>query len=307
MSLTKSQLEARSRSIGGSDVAAIMGLSPWKTTVELWHEKRSGNRDGIKQNQAMRMGHLLEPVVAQMFKEEHPEYRVMEVPEGSTLRHPEHPWMVAHPDRTLLDEKGNRGILEIKTSRNRFDYVPEHYELQVRHYMAVMDADYAYLAVLVAGMDYQEFKLTRSRTMEKVMIDEQSAFMESLELDLCPYAAETSTDFSLLFPIADKKLTIQANDLVLEWVAEANRLRDEIEQHSERLNKVKMDIANIMGEAHKIVDSNGKALVSYPTVAGRKTFDVDAYKAAHSKEEVERWMKEGAPYRRMTVRTINDE
>ena len=32
-------LEARKNGIGGSDAATILGLNPYKTTIELWEEK----------------------------------------------------------------------------------------------------------------------------------------------------------------------------------------------------------------------------------------------------------------------------
>ena len=32
-------LKARQKGIGGSDAAAVLGLSPWKSNVRLWEEK----------------------------------------------------------------------------------------------------------------------------------------------------------------------------------------------------------------------------------------------------------------------------
>lgn len=37
--ITDKQREQRRRYIGGSDMAAILGVDPWKTQVDLWLEK----------------------------------------------------------------------------------------------------------------------------------------------------------------------------------------------------------------------------------------------------------------------------
>jgi len=44
----------RRKGIGGSDVAAIAGLNPWKTPLQVWKEKVLG--DTVEENAAMRWG-----------------------------------------------------------------------------------------------------------------------------------------------------------------------------------------------------------------------------------------------------------
>lgn len=54
--------------IGGSDVAAVFGISPWKTPLDLWLEKAGKLIPDESENMWQKeMGHLLEPVVAQMY------------------------------------------------------------------------------------------------------------------------------------------------------------------------------------------------------------------------------------------------
>ena len=53
--------------VGGSDVAAIFGLSPWVTPLELWKIKKGQMAPTVSANAGqMEMGHLLEPVAAQI-------------------------------------------------------------------------------------------------------------------------------------------------------------------------------------------------------------------------------------------------
>ena len=54
--------------VGGSDVAAIFGLSPWTTPLELWMQKKGRMKAKPKPNPGqLAMGHLLEPIAAHFF------------------------------------------------------------------------------------------------------------------------------------------------------------------------------------------------------------------------------------------------
>lgn len=54
--------------IGGSDVAAIFGISPWTTPLELWLIKKGRMKPKPKDNaDQLEMGHLLEPIAAHWY------------------------------------------------------------------------------------------------------------------------------------------------------------------------------------------------------------------------------------------------
>ena len=55
----KDWLQVRRSGIGGSDAAAALGLSPWKSALELWQEKVSGQRQPTQENEAMIWGRLM--------------------------------------------------------------------------------------------------------------------------------------------------------------------------------------------------------------------------------------------------------
>ena len=155
----------RKMGIGGSDAGAILGLNPWRSPLEVWMEK-TGRGGEDRQNEAMEWGTRLEPAVIQKFSDEHPELTV-ERPEWSAVSK-EHPWMFASLDGVLRRAgKGGaveRGILEAKTSATDQawkDGVPPSYVAQVTHYLAVTGYDFAYVAVLIGGRDYREYRIER--------------------------------------------------------------------------------------------------------------------------------------------------
>ena len=62
--------------IGASEVAAIVGLSKWKTATELWQEKVFGLSKDLSDNEAVSKGVRLEPYLRGLFTGLHPEYKL---------------------------------------------------------------------------------------------------------------------------------------------------------------------------------------------------------------------------------------
>lgn len=73
---TDEWLKAR-KAIGGSDAAALVGLNPYKTNIDLWREKtgRAAAPD-ISNEDYVKFGHDAEPHIRALFALEHPEYDV---------------------------------------------------------------------------------------------------------------------------------------------------------------------------------------------------------------------------------------
>ena len=151
-------LDYRRRGIGGSDVAAVMGFSPFCTTRDLWYDKR-GIRPAVEDQPnwvTLKIGHLLEPLVAEIFSAK-TGYRTFQI--HKMFRHPLFPWMQADVDYFIETPDGRQGILECKTSnpnnREKWadDSIPLNYEWQCRHYMAVMNLDFVWIACLFSNTD----------------------------------------------------------------------------------------------------------------------------------------------------------
>jgi len=102
---------ARAAGLGGSEIAAVLGLSPWESAFSLWHKKRAilavpPGHDlpplrslGQEDSERMMWGRLIEPVVADRYAQLHPQWQMLPVP----LRaHPKRPWQIGSPDRILI-------------------------------------------------------------------------------------------------------------------------------------------------------------------------------------------------------------
>lgn len=155
-------LEERRQGIGGSDVAAILGLSPWKTPFQLYQEKRGESGD-FSGNDRTDWGSRLEPTIRQWYADT--TGRVVMVPNG-IIKSPQHPYMQASLDG--LTECGR--IVEIKTARSGQDWgepgtdaIPEYYLTQVHHYMAVTGLEVADVPVSIGGAPPVLYQVTRDR------------------------------------------------------------------------------------------------------------------------------------------------
>lgn len=141
--------------ISGSEIGAILGLSPFTSAITLWAEKTGKLPRQAVGNTAMRLGQLVEPAIRQLYKESHPDHEVLEV---GTYAAQGNEWMHANPDGICLDDAGNPYILEIKHTAIYWDSVPEHYKAQVFWYMKVFDLKKTIFAVVNAGR-YKEYEV----------------------------------------------------------------------------------------------------------------------------------------------------
>ncbi|ALP92516.1 YqaJ viral recombinase family protein [Intestinimonas butyriciproducens] len=170
----------RRKGIGGSDVAALLGISPWRTARDLYFDKL--NIAAVEDNEgnwvALEMGHLLEPLVAKIF-ERKTGYKAYQI--KKMFQHAEYPWMLADVDYFVELPDGTTAILEIKTTnynaRDNWwldgkEMVPVYYESQGRHYMAVMDLDRCFFCCLYGNNEDEVIirEIRRDMAYEEEMI-----------------------------------------------------------------------------------------------------------------------------------------
>lgn len=210
-------LELRQRGIGGSDASTSMGLNPWKSPVQLYLEKIGELVAEPLTSEHVYWGTVLEGVVANRFAELHPEL-VVEEPK-QMLSHPEYPFMLANLDRVVITKKGEKGILEVKTTSMRQadkwadDNVPVHYVLQVQHYLAVTGYKFAYVACLIGGQQYVERYIERDEDLIAQLIENETAFWGCVTSKIPPVWDGSDASWKILkslYPTAEagKEITL---------------------------------------------------------------------------------------------------
>jgi putative phage-type endonuclease len=158
-------LAARRTGIGGSDVAAIVGVSKYAGPTKVYYDKLDVLPD--VDNAAMEWGRRLESAVRGKFADEHPEFHVFDGP--GLVSHPERVWQLATVDGLVAEGPNGSpfGVIEVKTGSSNnsewgeeaTDEVPLAYLCQVTWYMDIFGVEVGYLAVLLDGRDYREYQI----------------------------------------------------------------------------------------------------------------------------------------------------
>jgi putative phage-type endonuclease len=97
----------RRQFLGGSDAAAVMGLSPWKTPVELWMFKTGRTQEALEEDvertRRLERGKKLEPFILDMTLDKLRDMglKVEHVATNALYTDPEHPWMACEIDFEL--------------------------------------------------------------------------------------------------------------------------------------------------------------------------------------------------------------
>lgn len=159
--------EARRGSLGASEVAAVLGLSPWQTPLSVWRTKVLGETNAIPEDLAF-FGHALEGPIAKWIREKRPE--VGDVSGGFGARSIDHPWLTASPDRMAGDIP-----IELKTSsafsRAAWDAgVPDYYKVQVQTQLLVLGAPYGWLAVLHGGNSPELYRIDADPIVQEQIV-----------------------------------------------------------------------------------------------------------------------------------------
>jgi putative phage-type endonuclease len=179
------------KGIGGSDVASVMDKNPWKSAFQLWAEKTGQISDDIEPSMPMKLGTAFEPTIRALFAKENEAW--LTVHETGTWQSIENPKLVANVDGIIEWHNGKLGVLEIKFTRQYWDELPEHYNLQVQHYLQVLGLERG-MVVAVAGGDWKEFEVVRDESLVEDMKTRVRAFSALVEANTPPeYDGSDST------------------------------------------------------------------------------------------------------------------
>ena len=248
--------EWRRRGIGGSDVAAIFGCSPFCTKRDLYFTK-IGTKPVIEEEEnwlAKEYGHALEELVARMFSRVtgltviQPEY---------LYAHPKYRFMQANVDRFVILPDGSTAILECKTcnAEAKFkwdnDGVPYNYELQVRHYMAVMNIDVAYIACLWGNNEscFCYRKIVRDRAFEEDLILIEEEFWNDNVLANTEPPLKEDYDRSLktirhYYKPNDKSVPLTETDRII--ISDYLALQEEMREYDHKAKELKERMENML-------------------------------------------------------------
>jgi len=248
----------RRKGIGGSDVAAIMGLSPYRTPLDVYLDKIGEGADQ-PDNTAMKFGRLLEPVLLDLYQQETGQVLI---PVAVNYCHPQHDWM-----RASLDGATSTRIVEIKTARSGdawgeigTDQVPDYYLTQVQHYMMVTGYTVADIAVLIGGSDFRIYTIYADTDLQQLLFDKERNFWLRV-LDRIPPDPINTSDLIKRYP-KPLESSVEADPDLLEKIARLSVINEDIKALELISDNLKTDLQMAIGAAEGIA-FYGKPLVTW--------------------------------------------
>lgn len=250
----------RATRLGGSRMAALLGLSPWESPYSVWCQM-AGLVEQDEQTKAQARGHYLEAGIAAWFADQHPEY---EVRPAGTYVHRERDYQLANPDRLLLgmpghfDKPGVRAGLELKTDaetsgwgRPGTDQIPPYYRPQVQWYMDTLGLTVWYVVVLTGRLEFREYVVHYDAEDAAWMRDQAEDFLASLywrEMPELDHHPATYATVRKLHSAIDRKAGYVADlDLAVEFIEATTELR----AAQEREQAARTRLLNAMGSAYR--------------------------------------------------------
>ncbi len=272
-------LKKRKSYLGGTDLAAICGLSPYRTALDVYLDKTS---DDIRceTSPAMRWGNLLEDSVARAYSED-TGYSVSIEP--NTIYHTEHKFLGANIDRWV----GNKEyVLECKTAGfNKgkewgdlgTDQIPESYLVQVAYYAAICNVPKVDIAVLIGGQDFRIYTYNRDKNLEEKLIKIGVNFWHNhIEKRTPPKCVNTRDTFNL-FPKGNQH-EIVAESNIMQKLQELKVAKEEENRITDTIEKLKTDIQEFMRDYDVLIDNNGNVIATWKNTTPRSLFDLKRFK-----------------------------
>jgi len=276
-------LAVRRGGIGSSDAAAAVGLSPYKSPLELWLEK-TGRKDSpdLSQSEAVFWGTTLEAIIANVYA--HRSGNIVRRV-NAVLQHPEHRFMLANLDRAV----GSDGVLEVKTAgghSSQFweDGVPEHYQCQVLHQLAVTGKVWADVAVLIGGQDFRIYRIERNEAQIADLIERETAFWEMVESDVQPAvdgSESSGSALSFLYP-RDSGLELDCTESpeLNKTFHRLLQVRSELGSLELYESLLRQQLQSAMGEATAARFAGGR--ISWKCAKDSTRFDMPRFQSEHS-------------------------
>lgn len=247
-------LVERRKGIGASEAAAAIGVSPYKSTIELWAEKCGlVEPPDLSGNEPLEFGVRLEPVIIDAYAARSGR-KVWPHEQHKVERHPQHPFLLCTPDAwQVIDDK--EGLVQVKTAGAFVadewrDGPPLHYEVQCQMEMLVTGTGFNTVVVLIGGQKLRYFDLERNERFLAALVAKLTEFWRCVETRTPPAVDHSQACARALLRLhpSDSGDTV---DLPVEsdnWASEleeaklrAKELEDFIR---ERENKLKSSIAD---------------------------------------------------------------
>lgn len=257
--------EERLQGLGGTDVAALVGLSTFRSPIEVYREKR-GEAPPQEMTWRMRMGQLLEDAIVDAYVEQ-TDRRVARM---GVVFHPDYPFLYVHPDRRII---GEPGLVEAKATEHRRDYedgVPPRVRVQCNWQMALTGREFVDVVVLGGTSDIDTIRIERDQALIDALVDAAVEFWNHRVLAGVPPDIDGSEAYRRYLTqrhprdTGEELVATPEQQLLLDELQVAGRAVKEADEHRSLLEN---RLREAMGAATRLLSPN--AVVTWRTEGPR--------------------------------------
>lgn len=278
-------LRERKKGIGGSDVAPILGLSRFRTAVEIWYDKLSDEvqeepRPDDPNTSMMYWGKAFEREILDAYTKVTGNCLIRGEDIGQ-LKHPDIPWLMANVD-AFTYSGGEKILVEAKNCEfsrdgdwgNEWtDVIPIEYLCQIQHYLHVTGLKRADVAVRINGL-LKVYEVHKSDEVIKKMMPALDRFWNhNVKNNIAPTASNLS-DVRIIYPDAVNQEKTASDEQITD-ICQIKQLNTEKSVINKKLDKLKTPIAEYMGESNLLVANDGSKVATFnKNKSGNRVFRI---------------------------------
>ena len=288
----------RKLGIGGSECAAVLGLSKWATPFDIYQNK-IGESEPQDETWEMARGHAMEPLLRQYFADT----TGLEVSlPNSAIVHPKYPFMRYNPDGLCT----GKILAEYKTaSYGRewgdagTDEIPQEYILQVQHGLACLDYEVAKASVSIGGSKPKYYEIPADKELQEMIIEGEAAFWHKVQNRIVPDPI-SNADVSRMYSRVNGQ-SIEITPEIMQALQELRVIRRLMKEEEEAKEKLEVTIKSFMGANEILVDEFMVPVITWKAAKGAHRIDSDRLKSEQPAIAAE-YTKIGDPTRRFLVK-----
>ena len=278
----------RASFLGGSDIGALLGVSKYRSAIDVWLEK-TGKKVDHKGGFALRFGSFAESFIADEYALLTGE-KLVDHPQG--LIHPKYSFCAGHIDRFILENQelplitadgvlNAKKLLECKTANHYSqadwgepggDAIPLSYLCQCLWYLGITNLAEIDVAVLLGGSDLRIYTITRDLELESLIFEKAAFFWsEHVQKDIPP-KPQSINDCQALFQRASLGKSIEANPKTIALIQQLKALESQAQVEEKQIDQIKQELMETMEDA-EVLTYFGTPIITWK--APKRSYRID--------------------------------
>jgi putative phage-type endonuclease len=265
--------DERRLSIGASEIAAVLGLSPWSTPLEVYRSKLGVDRDFDEV--LGYIGHASETIIAG-WVEQYSDQRGVQLEPAFMARSVKWPWLHASFDRVSHDAEGQLVTWQFKTAHQYGGHhwdegVPTDIRVQVQGEMAVAGTDEAFVVVWIGGREFRLFVEPRDNNfINDYLVPKTREFWYDRVLAKDAPEPSNVAEIAEVYP-TEPGTAIVASETAREAADRRAVLLSDIAAQKAEADALTVILGNYMGSAETLTQRDGTKILTYKTQQGRRS------------------------------------